>query len=924
MSIADALNEVKIKISDVYTKCSEKGATLPDIQNLENLPATIDSVKSGGIEVVQAYYNDTDIEAGKKVFLTNVGYTVTGSDTFSPNVRPTIINENGFVIAGSSRYQIVNGVVDESTQTSVTDNPPTAATHFFMHNGAVSACYPTPTMAYVGDNVYLYTMNNSARTTNYNLYVSYVFLDWGVCNARYSGDITVVNEDLTTEKITLSSYLSGISSNVFAFGTRDLFYFIYPTGWGTYNVYWALAKLEKIDGNYVATSLNTSVATSQRDWEVAVSLFVNTKTKVQTTVGEAYHCLGSGGFISVEINKEDETQSQVGFYSYPQNVLDVMGDRTVAVIQTFYDGTFSLCLNEGTTLICKFTSATEAEVLQVIEPFMVEGDSTIYYRNFTATKMYWWQSGNPNAPISSNPYGPYNATRAVTNYLAVDPLESRFNSTVLTGFLTGQVDTIEGREVVGVKTATKGTTLIDYSDVVNCYVSGVTLGQPKLNSTGTELEPSSVCDVDVLLTKVGYQATGSETLSPSVRLYYINENGWAIDEWIDRYDIVNGVIDTTTKADYPSSIYGINHLPLFFKNGNVYGFLSTTSMTITNSSTGYMDTFSYETSKRITVWSSNMNTRTFFLDFGYATSFRGCTLVSIKDDLSTTGVDLGNLSSDIYSYDGGNCYVAGLESKFWVLSRQSNGTGKLIEFVKNGDTYVPTLLSTQAISTSALSMPQGSIFVASKQVISTDNGFVTHTLHKNGYIKFNINTQNSSESLVTFNAYPQWILDFIGNRTVYKIQCFYDNTFSLDLSDGTTLICGFGGDNYEPIILEVVEPFIIEGDTNIYHRNFSERKMYWIQADKPLAPLSSNPLGLYNATKATVDWLAVPREQNRWNTTVLTGVIRQSAQLAKPVFDDTGRRVLQVETTIKKNNCNDNATYEWTLGDYNKVVDKQG
>lgn len=393
----------------------------------------------------------------------------------------------------------------------------------------------------------------------------------------------------------------------------------------------------------------------------------------------------------------------------------------------------------------------------------------------------------------------------------------------------------------------------------------------------------------VLLTNVGYTLSGSDTLSPNVRLYYINENGWAIDEWIDRYDIVNGIIDTTTRADYPSSIYGVNHLPLFFKNGNAYGFLSTTSMTITSSSAGYMDTFSYETSKRIAVW-ANANTRTFFLDFGYATSYRGCDLTIINDDLSTTAIDLSNLSSDIYYYDGGNCYVAGDKDIFWVLSRQSNGTGKLIEFVKNGDTYTATLLATQAISTSALSMPQGSIFVASKQVISTDTGFVAHTLHKNGYIKFNI---NSSESVVTFNAYPQGILDFIGNRTVYKIQCFYDGTFSLDLSEGTTLICGFGGDNYEPIILEVVEPFIIEGDSNVYHRNFSERKMYWIQADKPLASLSSNPCGPFNADKAITDWVALNPISQRFNSTVLTGFLTGESTV------ENGRQLVEVKTVTK-------------------------
>ena len=150
---------------------------------------------------------------------------------------------------------------------------------------------------------------------------------------------------------------------------------------------------------------------------------------------------------------------------------------------------------------------------------------------------------------------------------------------------------------------------------------------------------------------------------------------------------------------------------------------------------------------------------------------------------------------------------------------------------------------------------------------------------------------------------------------------------ALDLSDGTTLICEFT-EAAHPKVLEVVEPFIIEGDTTVYHRTFTETKLYWYQRPEGSAsssaivanaPISSNPYGPYNATKATVDWLAVPREDNRWNSTVLTGVVRRGTQTAKPEFDETNRRVIEVETAIK-----DGVTIlvgggDWTLDDLNKV-----
>lgn len=73
MSIADAIINAQNKVKAVYTKCEEKGATLPGTQDLANLPATIDSIPtgSGGGSEVEAKAFGTELYSkGDKVILT--------------------------------------------------------------------------------------------------------------------------------------------------------------------------------------------------------------------------------------------------------------------------------------------------------------------------------------------------------------------------------------------------------------------------------------------------------------------------------------------------------------------------------------------------------------------------------------------------------------------------------------------------------------------------------------------------------------------------------------------------------------------------------------------------------------------------------------------------------------------------------------
>lgn len=455
MSIADAIREVKTKIDKVYKVLEDAGATIPEDKNLDNLQLTIES-KPGG-ETVMAYCNDSDVYEGKKVLLTNVGYTATGDLSFSPNVRPYLISEDGWVISGSYQYDILNGVVDETTQLRVTGYAASNTTYVphFMNNGKVVSFSNAPNMnveSWHGIiNFYSYGKGLSAglyRDSSWHF-----LLDFGFFQEYAGADLYVLNDDITLTKFNLSS-IAGVGANndKFIGGDRDSFYLAVAE----YDLsLWVIYKFFKSGDTYASTKITEHPVERVPSTIKSKDLFVACKGSLKTETGHAFISLSHSNYCCFDINETDETQTTFKIYAYPQNIVNQLGNRTVTKIQTFYDGTFSLDLSEGTTFICKFIDKEHIEVLEIIEPFIVDGDETIYHRVFSETKMYWYQLGSTEAPLSSNPYGPYNATKATTNWLAVNPIENRWNSTVLTGFLTGESTVEDGRQLVEVKTVTK-------------------------------------------------------------------------------------------------------------------------------------------------------------------------------------------------------------------------------------------------------------------------------------------------------------------------------------------------------------------------------------------------------------------------------------------------------------------------------------
>lgn len=491
-------------------------------------------------------------------------------------------------------------------------------------------------------------------------------------------------------------------------------------------------------------------------------------------------------------------------------------------------------------------------------------------------------------------------------------------------------------------------------DVVEAYVAGVNLWKPRAGTDGWVM--TSVSDVEVLLTKVGYQATGSETLSPSVRISLLTENGYAAvatnqSSYVIktdsthklRYDIVNGVVDANSgyRSTNGTIVKRGQVITWFYKKGNVVveGVKNSGGKMGFDSSNGGFVFYTYDVFHCGNALLP-LTECTVLTDDGYiSNSTSNISLIIYKDDnIDVDEYESFNLSdyltgcvlnTDIFGISDGDTtfyiyYPKDSNYQNWELA-------KCVLNREDGTVTTSSLFTNTLSSYTSITGNNGNLVFECKGRVNVEGGFNKYLICSDRYVKFYI-TPNGIGSIVEINSYPQNIIDEIGDRTIHKMQCFYDNTFSFDLSDGTTLICGFSSSTGEPEIQEIVEPFIVGGDSNVYHRTFTANKIYWYQrpegetastsssSNKNLtAPTSSNPYGPYNATKSTVDYLAVPREDARWNTTVLTGVIREDAQTAKPVFDETNRRVIEVETVIKSNTVSAVFGEEWTKEDLDKV-----
>ncbi len=106
MSIADELVNYNTFLTNAYTKCEEKKATIPEFKNLQNLEATIDSIKGGGGITVDgtkvSAIAQTTVSAGDRFVGTATGDT-------------PVFSGNGLGVSNFAQHIYAHGISDDKT-----------------------------------------------------------------------------------------------------------------------------------------------------------------------------------------------------------------------------------------------------------------------------------------------------------------------------------------------------------------------------------------------------------------------------------------------------------------------------------------------------------------------------------------------------------------------------------------------------------------------------------------------------------------------------------------------------------------------------------------------------------------------------------------------------------------------------------------
>lgn len=111
MTIASEIQRIKNNIASCYSKCSDKGATLPTEENSDNLPNTIDSISSstgGDLIFVNNNLHTENISSEQKVFLNcNVSSLGNKTSTIKLHYRDIPLSiGNNFIRTIKDIYQI--------------------------------------------------------------------------------------------------------------------------------------------------------------------------------------------------------------------------------------------------------------------------------------------------------------------------------------------------------------------------------------------------------------------------------------------------------------------------------------------------------------------------------------------------------------------------------------------------------------------------------------------------------------------------------------------------------------------------------------------------------------------------------------------------------------------------------------------------
>ena len=446
MTTSDKMNYLNDTKHAIKQAIIDKGIDVSVSDTFRSYAEKISRISSGG-DTTWAYHTGQAV-AGDKVMLTKVNSLVTPSDDFCNGFRPNFILDGyayGRADGGSAHTitkirQIVNGIIDSTDTASVSLSGfgVNYSPHFCL-NG--TAC------------ILQVLQNNSFTNGN---------------NARFITDTTATGFNVSNRRVFHLENLSIITADAGS-GTPQFFVYNQKSSFSkgntttSYSLAWEdgtpdCAYVLHANNYFARYTLSTQTAEQITETPMVItnaSQSIPSKTILIQTKDYKY-LLHSGGYVDVTLKNNTITIND-----YPPVIINAIGDRAVRQMQVFYDGYFCFQLEDGVTLMCKYDNdMSDVRIDEIVEPIYVEGDDKVYIRSYSADRLYWWQfpvlrnSADEIMPLANNPAGPYKAKEATSDYVAYTPSKDRFNSTVLSGFLTGEIAEDEnGRQMVEVKTA---------------------------------------------------------------------------------------------------------------------------------------------------------------------------------------------------------------------------------------------------------------------------------------------------------------------------------------------------------------------------------------------------------------------------------------------------------------------------------------
>ena len=401
-------------------------------------------------------YTNEQTVAGDKVMITKVNSLVTPDDAFCNGFRPSIIM-NGYAYGRegeqtntktlTQRRQIVNGVIDSDNYETISMSSMgyNFYPHYCLKGESCVLQHLTSSTNFVGQNTCYFvdsTTKNSMSVTNKRSF-HLENLTVGMTSSSGSTGTPYVYDYATKSSFNLGSSRN-FTNLAWEDGTPNCFYTFTGNNWTSSLIFRKNTISTKTTEDI--TPMPNVVITGTNQATTQYAIFLQTK--------DYKYLLHSGGYVDVTLKNNTITIND-----YPPIITNAIGDRAIRQMQVFYDGYFCFQLEDGVTLMCKYDNdMSDVRIDEVVEPIYVEGDDTVYLRSYSADRLYWWQfpiyrnTTYEVMPLSNNPAGAYKAKETTSDYMAFRPSKDRFNSTVLTGFTTGNTKTEDGRLMIEVKT----------------------------------------------------------------------------------------------------------------------------------------------------------------------------------------------------------------------------------------------------------------------------------------------------------------------------------------------------------------------------------------------------------------------------------------------------------------------------------------